>query len=235
MSSLRLACTGCAVLLSLLAAMPISARASTPAPDATGGHAPDSVAAKPGDGVTLVFRVSNPSRHAMRIQPRIAYPAGWRLVTPQAPIDADAGARELCIVRVAVPSDAAPGRYWVVLTPLPSDARVLLRVDSIAVDVRAYHHIEVVLLDAPRRIAAGSAYAATFSVRNSGNVEAAVTLRVASGNDLPTSLDSGVVHLRPGASAQVRVVVRTDGLRSRHLLHRLELRASLAARDSVPP
>ncbi|HEU4642376.1 MAG TPA: hypothetical protein VFS44_07955, partial [Gemmatimonadaceae bacterium] len=127
------------------------------------------------------------------------------------------------------------GRYWVVLTPLPSDARVLLRVDSIAVDVRAYHHIEVALLDAPRRIAAGSSYAATFAVRNAGNVEGTVTLRVASGNDLPTSLDSGMVHLRPGASAQVRVVVRTDGLRSRHLLHRLELRASLAARDSVPP
>lgn len=233
MSSLRLGCTGCAISLVLLMALSVPAGATTRGADATRRSRPDSITATPGDGVSLVFRLTNPSRRTLRIQPRVTHPAGWHLVTPETPFDMAAGARDLRIVRVSVPADATPGRYWIVLTPIPDDARVPLRADSIAVHVRAYRRIDVALVDAPRRIAAGSTYVATFAVRNAGNVEEVVGVRIASGDDLPVSPDSVVLRLRPGASEPLRAVVRTEGARTRHLLHRLGLRVATIGRDSA--
>lgn len=234
MLGLRLNLAGCAILISLLAAIPASAGATPPGGEVIPRSTSGSVAATPGDGVSLVFRLTNTSRQQLRVRPRITYPTGWRLVTPETSFGMSAGARELRIVRLSVPSDAAPGRYWIVLTAFPERAPVPLLVDSIAVDVREYRRIDVALVEAPQRSAAGSPYSATFAVRNSGNVAGAVGLRVASSDDLPAFLDSAVVHLGPGASRSVRVVVRTEGAKTRHVFHRLELRAGIVGDDSLP-
>jgi hypothetical protein len=189
------------------------------------------VAASAGAPVTVVFRVLNGAAAPASVRPTVTLPASWRMVTPEEPWTLAAGQAETRIVAVLVPSDARAGAYSVRYAARAGGSEAS---DSAAIRVAVRHRLTVTPADAPRFAVAGDGYAATFLLRNGGNVAERVVLAPLADRGLQAeAVDGGEVALAAGESREVRVRVRSGGRRDARYTSVLTLRATPAADTSA--
>jgi hypothetical protein len=185
---------------------------------------PARVVAQPGGQVTAAFRVRAPAGAAAALEPSL--PAGWRAVSPAAPLAA--GTADVRLVAAMVPRGAAAGTY---VLRLRARAGASAAADSVRVDVGERRALEVTVEEAPRFAVAGEPYAAVFGVANRGNARAVVRLATTSSRGWPAAAEATSLALEPGERRSVRVTVRTRAAAG-PATHLLRLTA-LAGTDSA--
>ncbi|MFI5244960.1 MAG: NEW3 domain-containing protein [Gemmatimonadales bacterium] len=157
-----------------------------------------------GSVITTVFTVKNLGPVAARVQPAITVPRGWTVVMGSAGFSIAPGASDTWLVGVAVPATAVAATY-VVRGALLSNGTTVA--DSTAVRVNEHRAIEVLSLDVPGWVMAGSRYEARFLVRNRGNVSASIDLAGSTSRGTRVETDPRAAVLTPGAGTTVTVRV----------------------------
>jgi hypothetical protein len=192
-------------LLAALAAAPSRAAAQGVAGVVVGTPRTDSAGVADGDVVTVVFPVFNPSADSARVVPAIHVPAGWTAIMGTAPFTLAPGVHDTWLVSLLSPAHAAAGAYVMHADLVAGNATTR---DSVVVQVRERHGLDVVVTDVPRWTMAGDRYEAQFLVRNTGNVADSLVLKGSSSRGVRTTLDTTSLILAPGASTPVRVTVQ---------------------------
>lgn len=190
---------------------------------------PPQVEADPGQTVSAAFRISA-GRAAPAVDARMHLPAGWQAVIGDGSVPLAAGQVQLRIVGVAVPRDAAAGRYVVRLV---ARAGTRIAEDSVRVLVRERRELAVRLEEPPRLVAAGAPYTLVFHVHNRGNAAERVRLELRSADGFPAQADAERVDLPAGGSRTVTVRVATRADLDAELPHRVELRAVSGADAAI--
>jgi hypothetical protein len=169
---------------------------------------------------TFAFRVVNTGRDTLAAQPQVVVPAGWQLLTPDAPLALAPGESALRLISVARPRNAAAGVYTVRFgVPAPADAS-----DSARVEVRPRRQLSLERIQAPLFAVAGRPYPLEFRLHNAGNSAEQVRLTFRSSHPGPVRIDSSSLLLAPGESRPVRLTVSPPQANTAYQ-HWLELRA----------
>ena len=162
------------------------------------------VHADAGSVVTSVFAVKNTAVDSVHALPSLTVPRGWSVVMGTAPVVLAPGAADTWLVGVSVPAGTPAGGY-VIRGALA--ARGAARGDSIVVYVNERHALEVLPVDLPGWVMAGSRYESRFIVRNRGNVESTIALTGSTSRGTRVETMPASLTLGPGASAPVTVRV----------------------------
>jgi hypothetical protein len=181
-----------------------------------------------GSVFTSVFTVKNPGSDTARIQPTLLVPHGWTIVMGNAAFAVAPGKTETWLVGVSVPG-SAPAAVYAVRGALIMGGTTVS--DSILVHVNEHRAIEILSLDVPGWVMAGSRYEARFLVRNRGNVPSTVALSGSTGRGKHVDADPASTTIAPGTSATVTVRVAMAGTVARTTDDVLEL----AAVDQADP
>lgn len=202
----------------------------------------DSARIDGGNVLTTVFTVRNLGADTARVRPAITVPRGWTVVMGNAPFAIAPGASETWLVGVSVPGSAPAGAYVIRGALLSGGATVS---DSMPVRVNEHRAIDLLSLDVPGWVMAGSRYEARFLVRNRGNVPSSVILSGATSRGTRVVTDPATTTLAPGTGTTVTVRVAMNGALVRTTDDVLELtavdeadaatRVSASARTTVVP
>ena len=175
---------------------------------------PDTVQVGTRRTITFPLKIENSGSKVVTLRLERALPAGWKSLTEESPFHIDAGANDLRLISILVPSSALAGtysaRYWVHDLEDPEiQAECTMRID---VSPEAW--LEIRLLDSPRFVIAGEEYVCSFVVTNRGNTDLHFDLLVHSSSDFPARIieieGSSGTGLSPGSRQVVHVAVRTD-------------------------
>ncbi len=183
-----------------------------------------------GTALTTVFRVKNGSADSSRLQPTVTVPRGWSLVMGGAPFIVAAGGSDTWLVGVSVPASAPAGAYVIRAAVKAGDETAT---DSVMVHVNEHRALEILPIDVPGWVLAGSKYESRFLVRNRGNVAATIALTGATSRGTRCDAMPPVLTLAPGASAPVTVRVAMTGSLERTTDDVLELSAADKADPTV--
>jgi hypothetical protein len=182
---------------------------------------PPEVAAQPGEGVTIPFRVTTLLEAAAVIHGRAALPPGWSATGGEAR-ELAPGAAELRLLGVRVPASAAAGRYVVRYAAGRS-------VDSAAVVVAARRSVVVEPAGAAAMVVAGDEYAVRFRVANRGNVTESLAIRAHADGGSEPRPDASVLLLPPATERVVTVRAATDRRATASLRRQVVLYAARGA------
>ena len=168
------------------------------------------VEAQAGKLLTLSFRVTNTSSAKKRFESILNTPTGWRRLAKDFPFELEAGASDIRLLSISIPSETPAGEYTVRFgirdVSNPSDVSEA----SVTVVITPLKDQTLKLIESPRMAIAGERYVATFLLTNKGNIATPVRLSAQSSNRFPATVDSSVVHLIPGESRSISVKVQTD-------------------------
>lgn len=164
----------------------------------------DSARIDAGSVLTTVFTVRNAGRDTIRALPTVTVPKGWTVVMGTAPLSVAPGAFDTWLVGVSVPQSASAQRY--VMSGSLAAAGVTVS-DSIVVRVNERRALEILSIDMPGWVMAGSRYESRFIVRNRGNVSSTVSLSGATSRGTRCETVPASLTLAPGGSAPVTVRV----------------------------
>lgn len=201
--------------IAALVATPAETRGQDAAPPRITATRPLPVTTDPGVTVTAAIRLGNTTRDPIAVTPRVAVPADWSTVLGTSPFTLAQRASDVWLVSVRAPANAPAGRYVVQLRAADADNRTLVR-DSVIVNVRARHGIELTVAERPTYAISGSSYRALVLARNTGNVPATYRLLVSS--SLGSPLDVHLpLSLAVGESRMLRIGVTstTPGVEAR--------------------
>src|ERR1019366_6462414 len=173
-----------------------------------------------GSVFTSVFTVKNLGADTARVQPTLIVPRGWTIVMGNSPFAIAPGKTETWLVGVSVPGSAPAARY-LLRGALGGDGTT--GSDSIVVQVNEHRALEIVSLEVPGWVIAGSRYEARFLVRNRGNVLSTVELSGSTSRGTRVDADPASATIAPGTSATVTVRVAVDGALARTTDDVLEL------------
>ena len=169
-----------------------------------------SVEAQAGKLLTLSFRVTNNSASKKRFESTLNAPAGWRRLAKDFPFDLEAGASDIKLLSISVPSETPAGEYTVRFGIRDASNSSDFSEASVTVVITPLKDQTLKLVESPRMAIAGETYVATFLLTNKGNVSTPVRLSAQSSNRFKASIDSATIHLSPGESRSISVKVQTD-------------------------
>lgn len=182
----------------------------------------DSARIDGGSVLTSVFTVKNLGVDTARVQPTLIVPKNWTIVMGNAAFAIAPGMTETWLVGVSVPGSAPAARYLLRGALVTDGATVS---DSIVVQVNEHRAIEIVSLEAPGWVIAGTRYEARFLVRNRGNVSSDVKLSGSTSRGTRVETEPAIATIAPGTSTTVTVRVAVGGTLARTTDDVLELTA----------
>jgi hypothetical protein len=166
------------------------------------------VAAGPGATITTALRITNNGAGRIALTPRLTLPTGWSAPMGTRPFALAAGQTDSWLIGLRVPTRAPAGRYVIGVTAEDSASHSLVR-DSLVVEVSVRRGLELSLTNRPTYAVSGSAYRASFLLRNRGNVRTTVTIRGTSALGGSVALDSTRITMAAGASLSLGARVET--------------------------
>jgi len=165
-----------------------------------------------GGGVTLVFRILNPTTSAQNLITHVGLPPGWQVLFASSRLDVPPMGSVIETVTVAAPRNAPAGNYVVRYEArvTPSDAPAT---SAVTVRVAERRKIDLSWLDAPSYLASDDSATFELILVNHGNVREIVTLDVRSSLGLPlrSSWTSGAIEA--GETRRVRVLRKSNRVR----------------------
>ena len=168
------------------------------------------VDAQAGKLLTLSFRVTNNSSAKKRFESLINAPAGWRRLTRDFPFELEAGASDIRLLTISIPSEAPVAEYTLRFSIRDASNPSDVSEASVNVLIAAVRDQALKLVESPRMAIAGETYSVTFLLTNKGNITVPMRLSAQSSNRFAAKVDSSVVHLSPGESRSIAVKVQTD-------------------------
>ena len=166
------------------------------------------VVAGPGTTITTALRISNRGTVRSALTPELTLPADWSAPMGTRPFTLAAGETDSWIIGLRIPARAPAGRYQVGVMAEDSATHAIVR-DSLAIEVSVRRGLELSLTNRPTYAVSGSAYRASFLLRNRGNVRTTVTLRGTSALGGSVALDSTRITMAAGASLSLAANVET--------------------------
>lgn len=161
-----------------------------------------------GEVATMAFTVQNNSKDTTVAEPKVIVPAGWRVVMSPAATVIAPGERDIWLVSVKAPSNAAAGSYSVRLdaTRGGPGARQMAS-DSVAMSIAERHEVMVRPVSSLSYVMGGESYVGVFIIQNLGNVPARFDLTARSTQGNAPSLVNQVVALAPGQVDTIKASV----------------------------
>ncbi|HWP81392.1 MAG TPA: SPOR domain-containing protein [Bacteroidota bacterium] len=185
----------------------------------------------PGSIVALSLKVSNTSSRSTHIEPTIALPQYWRLLTREAPFDLGEGQEELRLISVSIPATTPAGEFQIVYAIRVSGSAQAISV-SIPLRVKTVLQVDVQVLETPKFVNAGSSFYTSFLVTNTGNARSRFFLKIRSSLGWSVTLDHPSFELHTREGQQIIASVKTDDALSLKVPHVLELEI-FAEGDSI--
>ena len=188
---------------------------------------------RPATLLTLPVQFINLSDRPLNIRPSVTLPPGWRRVAAPGRVVLKPGGTDMQLLILTVPHDAAVQSHPVVVSAfLGQDSVVAARIEF-RVAVERTVSIEVLLIDAPRTMVAGSSSEFIYEVLNRGNDTAQVSLFARSSRGYIPVISPKTVRLPAGASARVTAGVPSDQGEHLKAPHMLEFQAILRPEGKV--
>ena len=194
---------------------------------------------KPGDRLTIAFRLQSSSGGPLSLTPRISVPGGWRVLLPPKPFSVPPGAAEIRTLSLSVPKTAPAGSYSIVYQVSATTNPAERSADSVQVIVQALRGVDLALLESPDFIPAGSEIVSRFRVSNTGNTPGLLVFETVSNAGRAVLSDSAGLSLEAGEAKEIEVrlsTTRSDRVQPQHVLQ-LETRFAdhpeVAARAST--
>ncbi|HEX7118595.1 MAG TPA: hypothetical protein VF212_07405 [Longimicrobiales bacterium] len=183
---------------------------------------------RPGELVSVAFRLTNLTSRSVRVWSHAELPPGWDRLNGRLSRILAADGGEVHLVAMRVPDDAPAGRYTIpydVVAGWPTGPQSR---DTVVVEVAAVRAVAVSLLDAPRFVRAGATYDVRYRVENHGNVRTRVALEATASRRHAARLDSASITLDPGESRVVPVRVQATADARSSARSAVTLRARMA-------
>ncbi len=152
--------------------------------------------------MTSAFTVSNAGADTAAVIPTITAPAGWTVLMGTAPFRVAPHGTETWLVSFSAPANAAARKYMI-RAALASGGVTIS--DSVSVRVGERRAIELLPMDVPGWVIAGSRYEARFIVRNRGNVSSTINFAGSTSRGTRCITEPAAATLAPGATASVTV------------------------------
>jgi len=189
--------------------------------------------AKPGEVITVVFRVHNTYTEPREFEASINLPEGWELVTNLGSFTLPARGQEIKLVSFRVPFQAAAGTYRVRYTARDKLQPASTDFGVIAVRVVEVYGAELQVVGSPRYVRAGSSYATEWMVTNTGNTAATVFFEAINSMETEVFLDSTVVTIPARETYRFSVQARTREDQMSAHLQRIRLEAFVMEDEDV--
>ncbi len=203
-------------------------RAQAPAADSIQIRAlgPDRIEARPGQTITLRFRIENQSDTAYTVEPTLDLPRRWRALSAVSPVSLGSGGNALQLISVSVPPGAPAGDESLLFRGTVAGRPALRDGATVTARVPPVQEARLKVVEVPRQVPAGTSYEAIFSLTNEGNEAVRVDLEAKSNRARPVRVRPRTDSLAPQETRRIQVTVKTEAV-SEAFKHRLRLRARL--------
>jgi nucleoid-associated protein YgaU len=185
---------------------------------------------EPGAVGSRPIQMFNSGDTPVSVRLRLDLPAGWSMLIPPPSVVVASGERMTQLLTFTVPSDAATGRYEILLSTDVDDANPLV----VPVDVPARPRMVAEWMDQPELVRAGSRIEATLRLTNSGNATTVWEVEARSSLSLPVRVDPASLELDAGQSGSVRVSVVTNDEITNRLTHVASVSISARGSNAAP-
>jgi len=184
---------------------------------------------QPGQTITLVFHITNNTSSPLDLIGIVSLPEDWKLVTSEYPFSLEGGERDIRIISLYVPNDAASGIYNVVYRVKGRANPSITDYYTVTVRVASLMKLEITSLDIPEYVFAGSSYTITYLVTNKSNIDAKINFAAKINKNYPCEVVPSSLMLTAGQSARVRATVKTDSSIEVNFSQRVKFIASFAS------
>ena len=154
------------------------------------------------------FIVTNLSARDMNLVGKLFLPKGWRPVLREGEFTLKGGQQETRLVSFSFPPETNAGTFEVRYQASDAARPMVASEASVEVVILPVRQIHVRLVESPRFVVAGVAYAAVFQVVNPGNVPAKILLSTRNSDNFRSVLDSSAIFLGAKENRTVTAVVR---------------------------
>jgi len=196
--------------------------------------------AHPRQVVSLALTVANqgPGSRTLVLEPVL--PEGWKALYQETPFVLGPSSSGVHVVSFLLPSQALAGSYSLTYRVRDPEDPSAVASCRFALVVLPEFSLELRLLESPSFVVAGREYAATFVLTNTGNVRTPVKVDVESDSLLPYEVQgvdqNGETVVDVGEATEVTVVVRTNALLNRSMVHSLQVSARFQpVQPTLPP
>ncbi|MFW6111902.1 MAG: PKD domain-containing protein, partial [Candidatus Bipolaricaulota bacterium] len=157
----------------------------------------------PGDFVSLVFSVSNESGEEKEVEFELGVPDGWAPMGTPSTRTISSGERDTIFVTVQIPSTAKAGDYSIDLGASYNQDTFTGTANVVVAEIKG------VSITTPREksTARNTSLSYSFTVKNTGNVTDTFVIEADSGHDWVSEVSPESLHLFPGSSKEVEVVL----------------------------
>ncbi|MBU0507584.1 hypothetical protein KKH27_01925, partial [bacterium] len=147
---------------------------------------------------TRAYSVTNTAAVGRDFTESVLLPPGWRNVTADSLFSLASGARDVRLLCIAIPGDAAPGTY--LLRYLVHDRNDMRRgAESILhLLVLPVMKLDMTVAESPRWVMAGEEYAVRLELFNHSNVHCPVTLQAKNTSGTAVRLSEQHIEMKPG-------------------------------------
>ena len=180
---------------------------------------------EPRKAVTIAFQVTNKTPQKHEFTSDLELPRDWKLIARDFPFELDANDTDIRLVSFFIPQRTLAGKYEVTYLVKEKEYPSLSASYTVYVVVLPVRKLEVKFLQVPEYVIAGEDYQASFIVISESNILTEVSLKIESGENLSSIVDTEKLHLAPGESKPVAVWVKSDVKLRKILKHRLQLTA----------
>jgi hypothetical protein len=187
---------------------------------------PREISGEAGSRVIVGFRLINRGPVARRVTTSVGLPNGWQLVIPDSAAALAAGATDLRLMPIAIPTSVRAGTYAVRYEGFFDGEPASRTADSVIVDIAQRRQLAATVAEAPSFAGAGDSYRAAFVIRNIGNVVTDVRVTLIGDRDVDATLDSSAFRIEPGDERRSTATIQTSLKSPRKVIQRVGIVAA---------
>jgi hypothetical protein len=160
--------------------------------------------------ITTRFSVVNVSEQAGQFEGRVILPAGWRVITPEAPFELANNESTVRYISIYIPEGAPAGDYDIGYEVRNRQNPAIMDAYSLSVRVLPVIKLQLSALTVPEYVISGNSYGVSYLIQNNGNAQIRVNYHVNSSRNHAITPDSASLTLNAGETQQVEIQVKTD-------------------------
>ncbi|MBW8001595.1 MAG: hypothetical protein FVQ80_06185 [Planctomycetes bacterium] len=181
--------------------------------------------------VTVAFGIKNPTKHKLTFVPKLKMPKGWSQIAGSKTIELAPNENKTNLIGFSVPKKTPAGEYSLDYTITEQQYPDLRESTSFKVIVKPVIKVAVDLIESPKYVIAGEKYQSFFVVRNQGNTEYDIQIKVNGSEETNYVIDNEKFKLLPGQAKAVVVTAATDQQSKRKVRHAIHFVAAVTEQN----
>ena len=160
--------------------------------------------------LTRAVAVVNLSAGPLELRENVALPSGWRNVTADSLFSVAPQSRDLRLLCLSIPADAAPGLYSLPYRVAARSGDQISVETVLPVEVLPVLKINLVQTESPRRVLAGEEYTARFEMLSRANVPCSVSVHARASTGVPVRVSETAFELKPGERRELTAHIASN-------------------------